>query len=175
MRKKLFNVGWTGKWSACYGILGLWWVWLDVSGYKSIFHIERFCVSLYRKRTDWRSQLLTLQCWLVIRRRQNLFLILKRSSDQQVVEVSLQENSSGFKVQSLTTLVDQKAAVPDYLTSIKTSSSVSVLAMRRMQIKCQNMWWYWTVYFSPILTDGAKELTFSESISQLKRGRTNNY
>ena len=105
-------------------------------------------------------------------------LILKGSSEQQVaLEASLKGNSSGFKVEALTTLVQKRAVAPDYFTDVKTSSSISVPAGRRVQIKCRvktsaddtNQ----TAYFSPILTDCDEELTFSETVSQLKRGQTN--
>ena len=105
-------------------------------------------------------------------------LILKGSSQHQVaLQASLEGNRSGFKVEALTTLVQTRAVSPDHLSDIKTSSSISVPAGTRTQIKCrvktnggiENQ----TVYFSPILTDCDEELTFSETVSQLKRGQTN--
>ena len=105
-------------------------------------------------------------------------LILKGSSDQQVaLETSLQGNASGFKVESLSTVVHEKAAASDYITNIKTSNTVSVPAGRRIQIKCRVKTNCddsdQTVYFSPNLTDSDEELTFNETVSHLKRGRTN--
>ena len=79
--------------------------------------------------------------------------------------------------QSFCALFEQNAQEPDFLTEIKASQSINVPAGHRMQIKCRvkalsnddNQ----IVYFSPALSADEEELTYSETVSQLKRGRTN--
>ena len=105
-------------------------------------------------------------------------LILKGSRDQQVeLESSLQRNKSEFKVNSLATLVQGRAANPDYLSDIKAQSTVRVPAGRKVQIKCRVKTacddTEQTVYFSPCISESDEELTYSETVCKLKRGHTN--
>ena len=66
---------------------------------------------------------------------------------------------------------------PDYLTDIKVAETVHVPAGMRRRIRCrvkaQGNDDEQTVYFAPRDQEGDDELTFSESVCTLKRGRTN--
>ena len=57
------------------------------------------------------------------------------------------------------------------------SNSRKIPAGSRVQVKCrvktQGNGPEQTVYFSPVITENDEDLTFSETISKLKRGRTN--
>ena len=105
-------------------------------------------------------------------------LILKGSADQQMeLESSFQRSQGEFKVDSLTTLVQSRATNHDYLADVKSQSAVCVPAGHKVQLKCRVKTKCddaeQTVYFSPQLSENDEELTFSETVCKLKRGRTN--
>ena len=105
-------------------------------------------------------------------------LILNGSPEQHAaLESSLRQNSAGFKVDSLAALVERKASDPDFLSEIKSPTSISIPAGRRVQIRCRVKSSTddreQTVYFNPKLAEGDDELTFLETVCTLKRGRTN--
>ena len=105
-------------------------------------------------------------------------LILNGSAEQHAaLESSLRQNSAGFKVDSLAALVERKASDPDFLSEIKSPTSISIPAGRRVQIRCRVKSSTGdreqTVYFNPKLAEGDDELTFLETVCTLKRGRTN--
>jgi hypothetical protein len=68
-------------------------------------------------------------------------------------------------------VVENEAADPDFLADIKSPSSITVPAGRRMQIKCRvkanSNGSEQTAYFSPRLAEGDDELTFSETVMNL--------
>ena len=65
-------------------------------------------------------------------------LILNGSTDQhKALESSLRQNSTGFKLETLATLVEKKAEDPDFLADIKAPWSMNIPAGRRVQIKCR--------------------------------------
>ena len=105
-------------------------------------------------------------------------LVLEGSAEEKVeLESALKRNKSEFKVDALATIVQSRAADPDYLADIKSQSSVCVPASSRIQIKCRVKTscddTEQTVYFSPNISESDEELTFSETVCKLKRGHTN--
>ena len=105
-------------------------------------------------------------------------LLLNGSLDQhKELEACLRQNCAGFKVESLATLVGKKAQDPDFLAEIKSPSSITVPAGRMVQVKSRvktnTNESEQTVFFNPKLAEGDDELTFLETVSTLRRGRTN--
>ena len=105
-------------------------------------------------------------------------LVLKGSSEQQKgLEASLQRVTASFRVESLAQIVESESSNPDFLTDIKSPSSFKVPAGTRMQIKCRvkatSNGSEQTAYFSPRIAESDDDLTFSETVSKLRRGRTN--
>ena len=95
----------------------------------------------------------------------------------ETLGVSLHGKKKAFEVSALTTLIKERAKDPDFLTDVTAATSIVVPAGRRMQMRCrvkaESNDKEQTVYFSPILTASDEDLTFSETVSQLRRGRTN--
>ena len=105
-------------------------------------------------------------------------LILKGSDRQrEALGKALRGQASGVAVTSLATVVEERAKDPDHLTEISIPETVSIPAGTRVQVKCrvkaQSNDKEETVYFSPIITESDEDLTFSETVSKLRRGRTN--
>ena len=77
----------------------------------------------------------------------------------------------------LISLIEKQAASPDFLGEIKASDSLEVPAgckvRMRCRVKAQGNDEEQTVYFSPRIQEGDDEVEFNESISRLKRGKTN--
>ena len=82
-----------------------------------------------------------------------------------------------FEVNSLMAMVQERADQEDFLTEVKASSSVNVPAGTKVQIRCRVKAMSddgdQTVYFSPRVEEGDDELTFLETVTKLRRGRTN--
>ena len=104
--------------------------------------------------------------------------LMKNGSKQQqdALGVSLHGMGSSFEVSALATLLEEQAKDP-VLANIKSASSVTIPAGKRVLVKCRlkalTSDKEQTVYFSPNLTASDEDLTFSETVSQLRRGRTN--
>ena len=77
----------------------------------------------------------------------------------------------------LIALIEKQASSPDFLGEIKASDFLEVPAgckvRMRCRVKAQGNDDEQTVYFSPRIPEGDSELEFNESISRLKRGKTN--
>ena len=102
-------------------------------------------------------------------------LILSGSQDQCVLlEASLHCKNNGG-IESLAALIHEEANKKDFLGEVKASKSVKVPAGHRIQIKCRvkTQGDDQSVYFSPVLPESDNELTFSDTVSKLKRGCTN--
>ena len=105
-------------------------------------------------------------------------LILKGSSGQKTeLQRALEQSEKSFRVESLSTLVQKRAANPDYLADVKSQSTITVPAGHHVQIKCRVKTscddTEQTVYFAPRLSENEEDLTFSETVCRLKRGQTN--
>ena len=102
-------------------------------------------------------------------------LILNGSNEQRVLlEASLGCGKKGG-IESLATLIQEKASQNDFLVEVKAGQTVTVPAGHRIQVKCRvkTQGDDQMVYFSPILPQGDNDITFSDTVSKLKRGCTN--
>ena len=96
--------------------------------------------------------------------------------DHKLLQSCLQSKRS-VDINSLVALIQDKAKSPDFLAEVRAREVVTVPAGHRRQIKCvvkerceddeQ------TVYFQPKLSINDDDLEFLETITTLKRGRTN--
>ena len=105
-------------------------------------------------------------------------LILNGSPEQRkALEKALSSNRKSFSMDALTAMVEQKSKDPDFLVEVKSSDTITVPAGHRMQMKCrvkaQSNDDEQTVYFSPALSENEEDLMFSQTVSKLRRGRTN--
>ena len=105
-------------------------------------------------------------------------LVLEGSSEQQKgLEASLQRVTASFKVESLAQIVENESSNPDFLTDVKSPTSCKIPAGTRKQIRCRvkahSNGSEQTAYFSPRIAENDDDLTFSETVSKLRRGRTN--
>ncbi len=80
-------------------------------------------------------------------------------------------------IEPIIALIHQKAKEPDLLLTVKTQSSLNIPAGSCAQIKCRIKLCIdsdkKTIHFVPKVTENADdELTFSESITNIKRGKT---
>ena len=82
-----------------------------------------------------------------------------------------------FEVNSLVALVQERADQEDFITEVKASSSIKVPAGMKVQIRCRvkatSEGEEQTVYFAPRVEESDDDLTFLETVTKLRRGRTN--
>ena len=84
-----------------------------------------------------------------------------------------------ISVDALAAVIEEKAANQDFLTEVKSPRAVTVAAGCRAQIKCRVKAYSdekeQTVYFAPLLSPDDQEdrLVFTETVSKLRKGRTN--
>ena len=104
-------------------------------------------------------------------------LVLDGSKDQHAALKSALRGKKNFEIEPLTALITEKASNPSHLAEVKASDEVTIPAGCRTRIKCrvkvQGDNTDETVYFSPVITENDDDLTFLETVSQLKQGRTN--
>ena len=106
------------------------------------------------------------------------YLILEGTVEQQdALRAALKNKKSGFSMELLTAAVQERASKEDFLAEVKSPASMVVPAGRRVQVRCrvkaQSNDAEQTVYFSPLLDENDEDLTFLETVSQLRLGRTN--
>ena len=81
-----------------------------------------------------------------------------------------------FQVAPLVSVIQKKAANPDFLAEVKAPGDVVIPAGHKRQVRCRvkvnAVGDDQSVYFSPKVT-GDDSFTFLETVSQLRRGRTN--
>ena len=103
-------------------------------------------------------------------------LILNGTSEQCDALQSSLNGKGEVEMKPLVSLIQQKANNPDFLTEVKASKTVSVPAGHRVQMKCrvkaQGNDEEQTVYFLPRISEN-DPVTLSETVSTLRRGRTN--
>ena len=102
-------------------------------------------------------------------------LVLNGTSEQcDALQSSLGKGKVEMK--PLVSLIQQKANNPDFLTEVKASTTTRVPAGHRVQMKCrvkaQGNAEEQTVYFLPRISEN-DQVTLSETVSTLRRGRTN--
>ena len=105
-------------------------------------------------------------------------LVLNGAKEQTgALQASLSSTRRGFDVNSLVALVEERAEQADFLTEVKAASSMTIPAASKVQIRCRvkarSNDGEQTVYFSPRIEEGDDELTFLETVSKLRRGKTN--
>ena len=93
------------------------------------------------------------------------------------MQAGLSSTNRGFEVNSLVASVQQRAEQADFLTEVKVLSSITVPAGSKVQTRCRvkatSEDKEQIVYFSPQVEESDDELTFLETASTLRRGRTN--
>ena len=104
--------------------------------------------------------------------------ILNGSANQRTaLKMALKSEQGPVEIDSLAALMGERAKNEDFLTEVKAASTVTVPAGRRIKIKCRVKAIAndeeQTVYFSPKLVEEDEELTISETVCKLKRGKTN--
>ena len=105
-------------------------------------------------------------------------MILKGSLDHRVaLRIALTSEKGQVEIDSLAAVMEERAKNPDILTQIKTANTITVPSGRRVRVKCRvkavGNDTEQTVYFQPRLAEGDEELTVSETVCKLKRGKTN--
>ena len=78
---------------------------------------------------------------------------------------------------ALAAVIEEKMENSSFVTEVTSSKSLKVPARHRTQIKCrikaQSNGQQQTVYFEPLLSPDEGDLTFNETVSELRRGHTN--
>ena len=105
-------------------------------------------------------------------------LILNGSLDNRVaLQLALRGERGPVEIDSLAAVMEERANNPDFITNIKTSKTITVPAGRRVKVRCRVKAVgdddEQTVYFQPKLVEGDDELIVSETVCNLKRGKTN--
>ena len=108
------------------------------------------------------------------------YLVLEGSEEQKrALKASLGFRRKGFDLDPLVSLIQKKAEDQDFLAEVKLSKTINVPAGHRVQVTCrakvQTADDEQVVYFAPVVadTDSEDQVVFSETVSRLKRGRTN--
>ena len=106
------------------------------------------------------------------------YLVLEGSEEQKKeLKLSLGHQEKGVDLEPLVSLIQKKAEDQDFLAEVKLPKDINVPAGHRMQVKCrakvQTDEKEQVVYFAPTVADRDDEVVFSETVSTVKRGRTN--
>ena len=104
-------------------------------------------------------------------------VVLNGNSDDHELLHSCFVTSRPFKVAPLVSVIQQQAENPDFLAEVKAPSDVVIPAGHKRQVRCRlkvksGVDGDQSVYFSPRVS-GDDDFTFLETVSQLRRGRTN--
>lgn len=104
------------------------------------------------------------------------YLVLEGTEEQKkALKTSLGQKS--IDLEPLVSLIQKKAEDQDFLVEVKSPKSFNVPAGHKIQVKClakvQTDAHEQSVYFAPVVEDREDELLFSETVSTLKRGKTN--
>ena len=104
-------------------------------------------------------------------------LVLDGGDDDHKLLHSCFHSVRTFKIEAFVALIQDQASSPDFLSEVKVPESLTVPAGHRRQVRCvvrdrcdedeQ------TVYFSPKLNMDDEDLEFLETVTTLRRGRTN--
>ena len=105
-------------------------------------------------------------------------LVLNGTPEQQMADrTSLKGKSSGVDFEPLTAVIQENAENPDFLTNVRTSKAIRVPAGHKVRVRCrvraQGNSDEQSVYFSPRLMESDEDLNILETVTSLKRGRTN--
>ena len=105
-------------------------------------------------------------------------LILSGSLEHRVaLQLALKTETGPVKIDALAAVIEERAQHPDWITDIKMANTVTVPAGRKMRVRCRvkavGNDEEQTVYFQPKLVDSDDEVTVTETVCTLRRGRTN--
>ena len=105
-------------------------------------------------------------------------LVLNGTSQQRkALPTAFKGKTNGVDLGPLTALIQEKVEKSDFLAEVKASKSVTVPAGHKIQVRCrvkvQSNDDEQAVCFIPRVVENDQELTFSETVSNLRRGRTN--
>ena len=105
-------------------------------------------------------------------------LVVNGSKSQHgLLKSSLSCGERNVEIDLLVSAMQEKYNDPDYLADIKSSDNVHVPAGRKVRIRCrakvQGSGLEQIVYFMPKVKEKDEELTFTETVCKLRRGRTN--
>jgi hypothetical protein len=105
-------------------------------------------------------------------------LVLNGTSQQRTaLPTAFKGKDNGVDLGPLTALIQEKVEKSDFLAEVKTSKSVKVPAGHKVQVRCrvkvQSNDDEQAVCFVPCMAESDQELAFSETVSNLRRGRTN--
>ena len=105
-------------------------------------------------------------------------LVVNGSKSQHgLLKSSLNGGGRNVEIDLLVSAMQEKYSDPDYLADIKSSDVVHVPAGRKVRIRCrvkvQGSGSEQIVYFMPRVKEKDEELTFTETVCKLRRGRTN--
>lgn len=106
------------------------------------------------------------------------YLVLEGSDEQKnFLKTSLGNQRNGIDLEPLVSLIQKKAEDQDFLAEVKLAKAIHVPAGHKIQVKCrakvQTDATEQAVYFAPSVIDRDDELVFSETVTTLKRGKTN--
>ena len=105
-------------------------------------------------------------------------LILSGSLESRVaLQLALKTETGPVKIDALAAVMEERAQHPDWITDIKMANTMTVPAGRKMRVRCRvkavGNDEEQTVYFQPKLADSDNEVTVTETVCTLRRGRTN--
>ena len=99
------------------------------------------------------------------------------AQQKQALECSLAKEKHGFTLEPLVALIQKRSRTDDLLAEVKLSNAVKAPAGHRGQGKCRAKVQPGedgqVIYFSPLVVDNDDEVEFSETVTTLRRGRTN--
>ena len=104
-------------------------------------------------------------------------LVMKGTDEQKkALQAALKGKTNQLGIEPLVAWIEKKAQDPDFLAEVKTSTSIKVPAGHRKQIRCRvkaQSDGEQTVFFTPKIVNEDQELGFNETVSMLRRGKTN--
>ena len=104
-------------------------------------------------------------------------LVMKGTDEQKkALQAALKGKTNQLGIEPLVAWIEKKAQDRDFLAEVKTSTSIKVPAGHRKQIRCRvkaQSDGEQTVFFTPKIVNEDQELGFNETVSMLRRGKTN--
>ena len=104
-------------------------------------------------------------------------LVLEGGEKDHKLLHSCFQSVKSFKIDAFVTLIQDQASNPDFLSEVRVPETITIPAGHRKRVRCvvrdrcdDNEQ---TVYFSPVLNIDDEDIEFLETVTTLKRGRTN--
>ena len=93
------------------------------------------------------------------------------------LQVALKTETGPVEIDALAAVIEERVNNPDWITDVKMANTITVPAGRKMRVRCRvkavGNDADQTVYFQPKCAESDEELTVTETVCKLKRGRTN--